>query len=163
MGSSWHMKEYARKTSLINLSLPCTWFNRRVWFYSSLASHFTHYRNFNSSPFKRALIPGTVLLSHCFHLNSDLSLFPFLLTTLVQGLFYYLESTLYHLENRYHADSTSAEICCIALTRHFPPTVSNKPLRLQIKTFKVHFLTCKQLIECFPGFEHAVAKKQWSF
>lgn len=35
-----------------------------------------------------------------------------------KGCFYHLESMLHHLENRYPADSTSAEMCYIALPRH---------------------------------------------
>lgn len=48
-----------------------------VWFYSILASRFTCCRTFNHSLFK-ALVSQAVSLSHCFHLNSDLPLFPFL-------------------------------------------------------------------------------------
>lgn len=72
-----------------------------------------------------------------------------------KGCFYHPESTLYHLENRYPADSTSAEMCYIALSVHlfsktrcyeisFPVTVSNKPLQPQIKTFKIHSLICSR-------------------
>lgn len=79
-----------------------------------------------------------------------------------KGCFYHLESTLYHLENRHPADSTSAEMCYIALPVHlcsktryheisFPVTVSNKPLQPQIKTFKVHSLIGSRSLNVFQA------------
>jgi hypothetical protein len=73
----------------------------------------------------------------------------------------------------YQADFTSAEVCYIALCKLFSKaqyygitfalTVSNKPLPLQMETFKIHFLICRSSTNFFKHENMLLQRKSKAF